>query len=80
MNPTEWQKIKEIFNAAIDLPENERAAFLEKCDKVTFKKVKNLLEAHDNADNFIVESAFVDVGLIEENEAESNGGKYDPNK
>lgn len=70
MNPAEWQKIKKIFNAAIDLPEDERAAFLEKCDEDTLQKVKKLLKAVENANDFIVESAFVDVGFVDETEAD----------
>ena len=75
MNPSEWQQIKEIFNAAIDLPEAERAKFLEKCDEITLEKVKNLLKANEDADDFIVESAFADVGFAEENEADLYIGK-----
>jgi eukaryotic-like serine/threonine-protein kinase len=75
MNPTDWQKIKEIFNAAIDLPENERAAFIDKYDKPTIEKVKKLLKANENANDFIAESAFVDVGLIDENETDFYLGK-----
>ncbi len=75
MNSTEWQKIKEIFNKAIDLPEAERAAFLEKHDEIIIEKVKNLLKANEDANDFIVESAFVDVGLIDENETDLYIGK-----
>ena len=75
MNPAEWQKIKGIFNAAIDLPENERAAFLDKHDEITIQKVKNLLKANENANDFIAESAFVDVGLVDENETDFYVGK-----
>ncbi len=70
MNPNEWQKIKEIFNEAIDLPESERAKFFENYDEITVEKVKNLLKADESAENFIVESAFVDVGFKEEDETD----------
>ena len=75
MNPNEWQKIKEIFNAAIDLPKAERARFLEKYDEITIEKVKNLLKADESAENFIVESAFVDVGFSEEDKTDLYVGK-----
>ncbi len=75
MNPNEWQQIKEIFNAAIDLPADERAAFLEKYDEITIEKVKNLLKADESAENFIVEPAFIDVGFTEEDETDFYVGK-----
>ncbi len=75
MNPNEWQQIKEIFNAAIDLPENERALFLETHDENILQQVRKLLKANENAHDFIVESAFVDVGLVDENETDFYIGK-----
>ncbi len=66
MKTGEWQKTKEIFNAVIDLPETERATFLAKYDGNLREKVGKLLKAHENAAEFIVESAFVDVGLVDE--------------
>ncbi len=75
MKTVDWQKLKEIFNAAIDLPEVERAAFLEKQDADLREKVLKLINADENADDFIVESAFVDAGFSEENEADFYVGK-----
>ncbi len=68
MDSSEWQKIKGIFNATIDLPENERAEFLKTCDKDLRGEVEKLIEANDEAENFIVESALVDIGLVDEEE------------
>src|ERR1044072_8652632 len=75
MNPTEWQKIKQIFNQTLDLPENERAGFLANVDKALHDEVKNLLKAHEDADEFIAASAIVDVGLVDENETDLYVGK-----
>lgn len=75
MNSTEWQKIKEIFNAVIDLPENERATFLAKHDENLRQEVQKLINANDEAENFIVESAFVEVGFTEEDETDFYVGK-----
>jgi eukaryotic-like serine/threonine-protein kinase len=75
MKTDDWQKIKEIFNAAIDLPEDERATFLEKHDESICREVEKLIKAHETAEDFINESAFVDVGLIDENEADFYIGK-----
>ena len=75
MNSSEWQQIKEIFNTVIDLPDDERAEFWEKLDENILQKVKNLIKANDDANNFIVEPAFVDVGLVDENETDLYVGK-----
>ena len=75
MNPAEWQKIKEIFNAVIDLPENERPAILEKQDEHIIEEVEKLIKAHENANDFIIEPAIVDVGFVNENETDFYIGK-----
>jgi eukaryotic-like serine/threonine-protein kinase len=75
MNVSEWKKIKEVFNATIDLPENERAILFEKCDENTLNKVRKLINAHENAQNFIEASAIVEVGLFKENEPDFYVGK-----
>jgi len=75
MNSGEWENIKEIFNAAIDLPLAERAEFLANYDETLRTKIEKLLKAHDDANNFIVESAFIDVGLVDENETDLYIGK-----
>lgn len=81
MKTENWQKIKEVFNATLDLPENERAAFLEKQAANLRQEVQKLINAHEEANNFIVESAFVDFGLIDEDETDFYVGKQiDDNK
>jgi serine/threonine protein kinase len=75
MDSAEWQKIKIIFNAVIDLPENEQMPFLENYDPETLREVEKLLKAHKTAAGFIVESAFVDVGLVDENQPDPYLGK-----
>ncbi|HRH46518.1 MAG TPA: protein kinase, partial [Pyrinomonadaceae bacterium] len=75
MKTDDWQKIKEVFNATLDLPENERAAFLEKQAASLRQEVQKLINAHEEANNFIVESALVDVGLIDKDETDFYVGK-----
>lgn len=76
MNSTEWQKIKELFNATVDLREEERARVLENCDEGLRFEVIKLLKANTEADEFIAEPALVDVGLrIEENANDFYVGK-----
>ncbi len=56
MNAEVWQQIKEIFNAALELPKAERRPFLEdKCgaDENLFAEINSLLEAEDASENFI---------------------------
>ena len=75
MKTDDWQKLKKVFNAAIDLPENERESFLEKQEANLREKVRKLLEANENANDFIVEPAFVEVGFSEADETDFYVGK-----
>ena len=75
MNSNEWQQIKGIFNQAFDLSENERAEFLKQVDKNLGSKVQKLFQAYEKADSFIVESALVDIGLVEEIDTDFYLGK-----
>ncbi|MGI8641126.1 MAG: protein kinase domain-containing protein [Pyrinomonadaceae bacterium] len=75
MNPTEWQKIKDLFNATFDLPESERAGFLAERDEDLCREVEKLIKADEEAADFIVEPALVDIGLVEENETDFYVGK-----
>ena len=63
MNSTRWLEIKEIFNAACDLPPEGRASFLEKYDGSLRLEVEKLLTANEEAVNFIDEPAMVEVGF-----------------
>ncbi len=56
-----WQKAKEIFQTALNLPSAERPAFIEKAsdgDEQIKMEVETLLEAHEEAGDFINKSAF----------------------
>ena len=69
MKTEDWQKIKEVFNAAIDLPEEEQAEFLEKQDENICWEVQKLIKSHDKANDFIAESAMIEIGLVDETDA-----------
>lgn len=59
MNPERWQRLKEIFEEALEKDASSRAAFLEKAcgSDVSLKsEVKALLERHDN-DSFLEKPA-----------------------
>ncbi|MEP6900522.1 MAG: serine/threonine-protein kinase [Actinomycetota bacterium] len=75
MNSTEWQKIKDIFGTTLDLPASERAGFLETCADDLRREVEKLLKANDEANDFIVEPAFIEVGLKEADETDFYVGK-----
>jgi non-specific serine/threonine protein kinase/serine/threonine-protein kinase len=60
MNSDKWQKINELFHAAIERAPQERESFLkETCsaDETLFQEVGRLVEAHDKAGDFIQEPA-----------------------
>ncbi len=75
MKSDEWQKIKETFNAIIELPKTEQAAYLTTCDANLRQEVEKLIKAHENANDFIVEPAFVEVGFIDETATDFYIGK-----
>ena len=75
MKTTEWTEIKEVFNAALDLSEPERSAFLNNCREDLRLEVEKLLKANDGAKDFIREPAIVEIGLSEEDEPDFYTGK-----
>ncbi len=69
MDAAHWEKLKDLFNRAIDLPDAERASFLENCDEDLRNQIKNLVEAHEHVGGFIAEPAMVEIGLSDETDA-----------
>jgi len=60
MTPERWQKITEVFEAALLLPPEERAAFVaETCggDQEVRREVESMLRSHEDEPDFIEESA-----------------------
>ncbi|MBS1796486.1 MAG: PD40 domain-containing protein [Acidobacteria bacterium] len=67
MNPDRWKQIDELFDAALDLPETARAAFLdERCgdDADLKREVLSLLAAGAESADFLDESA---MGVVAKN-------------
>jgi serine/threonine protein kinase/tetratricopeptide (TPR) repeat protein len=61
MHSERWQSCAEIFNAAVEQPPNERAAFLDRScdgDEALRRKVELLLKYHDTSGDFIKSPAF----------------------
>jgi serine/threonine protein kinase len=60
MNPQRWQIINDIFQAAVELPDTQREAYLrERCDgdEELRAEVESLLHCDQQADTFIAEPA-----------------------
>ena len=60
MTPDRWQQITGIFQAALDRPTGERAAFVnERCagDQELLREVQEMLDSHEQASRFIEEPA-----------------------
>ena len=56
MTPERWQQIEKIYHSALELAENERAAFLEKAcagDEGLRREVESLLAHEEQAESFI---------------------------
>ncbi len=69
MDSAHWEKLKELFSEAIDLPAAERVKFVENCDEDLRDQIKNLIEAHEHAGGFIAEPAMVEIGLADDTDA-----------
>jgi hypothetical protein len=60
MKPERWQKLDELFHAALGREPASRAAFLDEAcagDESLHKQVAALLKAHDKAGTFIESDA-----------------------
>ena len=74
MQQHEWEKVKEVFSAALELPANEREAFLmESCgaDEAVRGEVQSLLAAHEEPKN-VLELHNYDLT----SQLQTNGNKY----
>jgi serine/threonine protein kinase len=58
--PAEWQRIRDLFHRALDLPAEERAAFVRRqtaSEPAVREQVESLLHAHDEAGGFLSHAA-----------------------
>lgn len=80
MTPERWQRINEMFHAALVLDGKERSAFLvaqSAGDDALRGKVAALLASHEQAEGFIQGSVFGDAAqLLVEDEAEAMIGQH----
>ena len=75
MDSKQWQKVKELFSATLDLPAEERGAFLANVEKNVRFEVEKLLANFEDAEEFINEPAVVEFGFDENRANESPVGK-----
>ena len=67
MKPQEWRRVREIFDAALELAPDARRAFVEeRCagDAALRARVEGLITAHDEAGQFGERPIGVSVGLL----------------
>src|SRR5258708_6944749 len=60
MTPDDWQRVKEIFQAALDLPRPERAAYVRIAaadDMDLRREVESLLASADDSEEFLATAA-----------------------
>jgi hypothetical protein len=66
MTPETWQRLKDLFQAALELSEEARRAYLlDACngDTELLLRVEKLLSAHSMAGSFLNSPALVDAGI-----------------
>jgi serine/threonine protein kinase len=79
MNPERWEKVKELFDAALQCEPGERRRFLERIcgDDIELREeVASLLASHEEAGSFITADAIEDAAhLLMEDGAETYRGR-----
>ena len=76
MQKDEWLKINELFHQVVDLSANEREELLVGQNDFVRSEVSELIASHENVDNFIAESAVVELGLHGKSLVGSQIGNY----
>src|SRR2546430_1673998 len=79
MTPERWQRVEEVLQAALDRSPHERASFLnEACsgDEALQQEASSLIDAYDEAGDFIEEPAIVhDAHVLIGNYQQNNSGR-----
>ena len=80
MTPERWQQVEEVLQNALDLPWSERATFIaEQCgdDQELKEEASSLLDAHEDAGNFIETPALAqDAHILLGNTTVREVGQY----
>jgi serine/threonine protein kinase len=72
VNPERWQRVRELFDAALDLEPSRRSAFLEKeCggDDPLRHEVETLLSSHETSEEFLEKPAYEAVAALFDSES-----------
>jgi Tol biopolymer transport system component/tRNA A-37 threonylcarbamoyl transferase component Bud32 len=66
LNPHRWERIKQLFDEALELPAERRASFLEACgeDSTLRAEVEALLEHNQRAGSFLQESPAQNLAVV----------------
>jgi hypothetical protein len=78
MNAANWDRVKELFQAALDRPPHERAAYLrERCgdDRALQAEVESLLATHEQAEGFAERPEIELLGALEADSRMSAAGR-----
>ncbi len=80
MRPDDWQRVKRIFQAALDLPREERAAYVASAtagDDDLRREVESLLRSEEDSDEFLSGQAadYVPGALAEDEAPDANIGR-----
>lgn len=68
MDPQRWETIKDLFEAALDLPQSDRVAYLGRAcadDPTLQSEVERLLKSHDEAGDFLHQPIIPPSGAIQ---------------
>jgi predicted ATPase len=79
MNPERWQRVKQIFEGALELPPERRASHVRECcapDAELQREVESLLTSHGMAAGFLEHSG-VAAGSPPEQEIPERFGRYE---
>lgn len=81
MKHERWQRIQELFSAAVDLNEQERAAFLSRScaeDATLRAEVESLISSGEKADGFIEAAIIGAIGTLENESEPTTGNRVGP--
>jgi eukaryotic-like serine/threonine-protein kinase len=78
MDPDRWKQVEELYHAALEREENQRAAFLEQAcagDEAMRRQVESLLAHHDQASSSFLEEPALEMAakaLAEDRDAQAS--------
>src|SRR5436190_11563561 len=79
MNPESWQRVDELFHAALDRDPGKRAAFLSQAcagDDFLLQEVQSLIRSHEKSDGFIeTPAADIAADLLSDAHAQLTSGQ-----